>query len=115
MRASSDGPALCLTRSGHGVRMVKPSGISNADMTVTFRSMDAAFLVLSGQIGVAQAYAQHRFALRGSIYDCMTLVHCVDIIESYLFPKFITRKILKRISRKECPAIYVYCRAILGG
>lgn len=95
--------------------MLRRTGGAKADMTVTFRSIDAAFLVLSGRIGVAQAYAQHRFSLQGSIFDCMTFVHCVDVIEGYLFPKFITRKILKKLPEKECSAVSVYCRAILGG
>ncbi|WP_166525094.1 hypothetical protein [Caproicibacter fermentans] len=115
MKASFNGPSVTLARGDDGIRMIKSSGRPRADMTVTFRSIDAAFLVLSGRIGVAQAYAQHRFLLSGSIFDCMTLVHCVDVIEGYLFPRFIAGKILKRFPQKECSTVFVYCQALLGG
>lgn len=115
LKASPFGPSVVLAREGDGMRMLKRTESAKAGMTVTFRSIDAAFLVLSGRIGVAQAYAQHRFSLKGSIFDCMTFVRCVDVIEGYLFPRFITRKILKKLPEKECSAVSVYCRAILGG
>ncbi|MFR1233159.1 MAG: hypothetical protein ACLSCQ_06240 [Evtepia gabavorous] len=34
------------------------------DVTIRFKSPDDAFRVFTGQIGIAQAYAQHRFTLR---------------------------------------------------
>lgn len=108
-------PSVILARKGDRIEALKPNGAPRADMSVQFRSLDAAFLVMSGQIGIAQAYAQHRFSLKGSIADCMVLVRCVDIIEGYLFPKFIARKILKQFPKKECSTVSVYCRAILGG
>lgn len=83
-------------------------------MTIEFRNIDAAFLVLSGQIGVAQAYSQHRFTLRGGIADCMSFVQCVEIIEAYLFPGFIAKKILKAIPKKEISPVSVYWHAILN-
>ena len=36
------------------------------DVTIRFKSPDDAFRVFTGQIGIAQAYAQHRFTLRGN-------------------------------------------------
>ena len=37
------------------------------DVTIRFKSPDDAFRVFTGQIGIAQAYAQHRFTLRGNM------------------------------------------------
>ena len=113
MKASQDGPALCLIHTENGVERLKQYEPSHVDMAVEFRSIDAAFLVLSGQIGIAQAYSQHRFTMHGSIADCMTMVYCVERIEAYLFPKFIARKILKEIPQKQISTVSAYWHAIL--
>lgn len=113
MRASRKGPGICLIHTENGIERRKTNQPSDADMEVEFRNIDAAFLVLSGQIGIAQAYAQHRFTMRGSISDCMTLVRCVEMIEAYLFPKFIAQKILKELPQKKISTVSVYMHAIL--
>lgn len=114
MKAARQGPGICLIHTEKGIERMKKQGSSQADMTIVFRNIDSAFLVLSGRIGIAQAYAQHRFTMRGSVSDCMSFVHCVEIIEAYLFPGFIARKILKAIPKKEISPASVYWHAILN-
>ena len=53
------------------------------------------------RLGVAQAYAEHRFLLKGDIKDAMSFVRVIDRTEGYLFPKFITKGILKQIPKRE--------------
>ena len=65
------------------------------DLEITFKSIDVAFLMFTGRLGVSKAYAEHRFTLKGEIGKAMSLVRCIDIVEAYLFPKFITKNILK--------------------
>lgn len=124
LAASSDGPSLFLEkRNGHLVRISRGKlrksrksagkGLA-ADISIVFKSVDAAFLVLTGQIGVAQAYAQHRFSLRGDIAVTMSFVRCVDIAEAYLFPSFMTRRILKKIPTKQTSSLGVYRRILFG-
>lgn len=114
LKAARQGPAVCLIHMDNGIGRLKKYELSDVDMVIEFRSIDAAFLVLSGQIGVAQAYARQSFTMRGSIYDCMSFLPCVEIIEAYLFPKFIAKKVLKKIPTKEIHPVFVYLHAILG-
>jgi hypothetical protein len=114
MKAARQGPAICLIHTEKGIERLRKYESSDVNMSIEFRGIDAAFLVLSGQIGVAQAYSQHRFTLRGSIFDCMPFVRCVEIIEAYLFPTVITKKILKKLPIKEISPVSVYRHAILG-
>jgi hypothetical protein len=114
MKTARKGPAICLIHTDKGVGRLKKYEPSDVDMNTEFRNIDAAFLVLSGQIGVAQSYAQHGFSMHGSIYDCMSFLPCVEIIEAYLFPKFIAKRILKSIPKKEISPVSVYWHAILG-
>jgi hypothetical protein len=114
MRTAARGPFLCLIRTGDGIKRQREAKPSELNLEIEFKSIDAAFLVFTGQIGVAQAYAQHRFTLRGSINECMSFVRCVDTVEAYLFPAFITKRILKAIPKKQVSPLTVYRYALMG-
>lgn len=112
MQASRTGPDLYLRKTAHGLERLKTCG--TADVDIQFKCLDEAFLLATGQLGVAQAYAEHRFTLTGDIAATMPFVRCVNIVEAYLFPKIMTRRILLSVPKKEHSALAIYCRVILG-
>lgn len=85
-----------------------------ADVAITFKSIDAAFLVFTGFMGISKAYAEHRFALSGDIGQTMTLVRMIDIAESYLFPYIMTKRILREVPKKQMSSLRVYAMTFLG-
>lgn len=72
---------------------------SYADLVINFKNVESAFMVFTAQLGTPQGYAQHRLSVEGDISKAMSLIRCLDVVEFYLFPKFIARKILKRVPR----------------
>ena len=112
LETSYNGPSISLQKKGD--RLVRVSHSENANIRITFRSIDAAFMVLTGQIGVARAYAEHRFILSGDICQTMSIVRCIDIAESYLFPRLMTRRILRKVEKKEFSTIRVYRKIFVG-
>lgn len=44
-------------------------------------------------MGITEAYAQHRFMVKGDIAEIMSIVRCIELAEVYLFPKIITKRI----------------------
>ena len=44
----------------------------------------------------------------------MGIVRVVDLVEGYLFPRFMTRRILKELPKKQVPTLVVYLRLIPG-
>lgn len=112
LAACEKGPKLCLRRVSWG--LVRVSEIEDPDILISFKSIDGAFLVFSGQIGTAQAYAQHRFLVKGEIAEVMSAVRCIDLTEAYLFPKIMTKRILRKVPEKQISSILVYCHAIMG-
>lgn len=78
------------------------------DVEIIFKSVSSAFLVFTGQMSVAGAYAAHAFYLFGSINMAMPVVRVVDIAESCLFPRIITKRILTRVYKREVPAVLTY-------
>ena len=112
LEASPDGTAIYMQKYGDKLKRTK--ACSNVDIRITFRSVDAAFLVLTGQMGVARAYAEHRFMLNGDICQTMSLVRCIDIAESYLFPRLLTKRILRKVEKKEFSTLRVYRKIFVG-
>ena len=112
LAACKSGPYLCIRRVSWGI--VRVSSIPNPDILITFKSLEGAFLVFSGQIGIAQAYSQHRFLVKGGIAQVMSIVRCIDLTEGYLFPKIMTKRILRKVPEKQIGSIPVYLHAILG-
>jgi hypothetical protein len=80
-----------------------------------FKSVRGAFLVLTGQMSVSEAYAQHQFSLEGDIYQTMSFVRCVEYAESYLFPRFWSSRILKEVPEKQMSTLAVYALTLVEG
>ena len=107
-----DGTAFTIVGTQDG--FVSLTSAADADVIIRFKSPADAFRVFTGQISVAQAYAQHRFVLKGDMSLAMPFVRCVDRAEGYLFPKFMARRILKRLPQKEVAVPRVYAAALFG-
>lgn len=112
LETGNGGPSISLMKRGR--KLVRCPHVDDADIRITFRSLDAAFLVLTGQMGVARAYAEHRFMLSGDISQTMSIVRCIDIAESYLFPRLMTRRILRKVENKEFSTLRVYIKIFVG-
>ena len=78
------------------------------DLSVIFKSYEGALLLVLGQIGVYEGYAQHRFIVEGDFIKCMPLVRILYYVEAYLFPKFITKNILKEIPDRSSTKFKAY-------
>lgn len=108
------GAVLAVQKNGNtGVSKVLRA--QRTAITLRFKSAAGAFRVLSGQLGVSDAYAEHLFTLEGDIYQTMSFVRCVEYAEGYLFPRFWSGRILKEIPQKEMSSLKVYAHALLEG
>ena len=65
----------------------KRKEIRKGDIVITFKSLDLAFKVITGQKGLCQSYAEHDFMLDGNIYDTMGFTRIVELVEAHLFSK----------------------------
>jgi hypothetical protein len=112
IKVEANGPCLVMKKKNNMLCYYGKSEI-DADLSIYFKNIEAALLVLTGRIGIAQAFAEHRFVVKGDIMESMSLVRCLNIVEAYLFPNFILKNILKKIPKKETSSVHVYLRSIL--
>lgn len=113
IKTEEKGPSLILQKTNGEIKRIKEK-TKESDICIEFKSLDAAFLMLTGRLGVAMAYAEHRFMLKGDISQAMSFVRCVDMIESYLFPYFMTKRILKAKYKKQISSIQMYLHVIFN-
>ena len=78
------------------------------------KALPIAFRLFTGQMGLAQAYAQHAFTMAGEVADVMRLARLVNHTEAYLFPPFITRHFLSVLPTLSASPLRVYGRILIG-
>ena len=78
------------------------------------KSMPLSFRLFTGQMGLSQAYARQAFTMGGEVADVMRLARLVNLVESYLFPKVITRRIMTDVPETEVCFLRAYARILLG-
>lgn len=72
-----------------------------ATLLVTYKSIDVALPVLLGLQGILPAFAEHRSTLAGDIALGMSFVRALHIVEGYLFPDLIGRRVLPSPPSRE--------------
>ena len=82
------------------------------DLSIIFKSYEGAFLLVLGQIGVYEGYAQHRFIVKGDLIQSMPFIRILYYVEAYLFPKFITKNILKEMPVRSSSKLKAYLRLL---
>jgi hypothetical protein len=82
------------------------------DLSIAFKSYEAALLLILGQSGVYEGYAQHRFIVKGDLIASMPFIRILYYVEAYLFPKFISKKVLKEIPELSSSKAKAYIRLV---
>ena len=77
-------------------------------LLVTFKNIDGALPVLLGMKGVLQSFAEHRATLAGDVSLGISLVRCLHVVEGYLFPDLMTRRILPSPAKREVGHLRAY-------
>jgi len=96
MKIGPQGPAMVLVKEGDRMRYHGEKE-RPADLLLTFKHLEAAFPVLTAQIGTPQAFAQNRATLKGDLSQALRLIRCLDMVQGYLFPNLIKKRIMKRV------------------
>lgn len=101
------GPSMALKKQNGKIKYIG-SNETSGDIIIYFKNMNAAIRVLTGRQSISEAYAQHKFLVKGEISQGMILVRCLNILEGYLFPSFITSKILSDKPKKEVSSFNIF-------
>ena len=98
IRTLPDGPILCMQKRGCGIRVVGREHAESADLAIDIRTVRAAFRMFTARLSIHDAYAEHRIGLHGNVSHGIRFIRIMGIIQSYLFPRIISSKILKHFT-----------------
>lgn len=120
MRVLPSGPVMVLNKTNGAIKHVGGKLPDSADITINFKNIECAFLVLTPQIGAAQAFAENRLSVAGDLVYAVAFTRCLNILLTYLYPiSFITKRLIKRIPPmdfiKFTRIVYIYCLGIPFG
>ncbi len=107
LRIAPFGPQVSW-RAADGVLSYLGGAEVTSNLLVTFKSVDDAIPLLLGMQGVLAAFAEHRATVRGDLAVAMSLVRCLHIVEGYLFPDVMTRRILPRPAERYVSHVTAY-------
>ena len=105
-------PSLYVQWDGAELRRLPSSEKVHCEMKL--KALSLSFRLLTGQIGLAQGYAQHALTIAGDIADVMRLARLVNYAEAYLFPPFITKRFLAELPALSSGPLRLYGRLLLG-
>ena len=103
-----DGPSATWRWEGGTLSYLGGRSPLTPSLLVTYKSVDVALPVLLGMQGILSAFAQHRSTLAGDIGLGMSLVRCLHIVEAYLFPDVIGRRVLPGTPVRERSHVRAY-------
>jgi hypothetical protein len=107
-----DGPRMTVRKSGGKLEYLGGASSLTPTIEVEFKSIDVALPVLIGMKGMLQAFAEHRSILKGDIGLGMSIVRSLHIVEGYLFPDVIGKRVLPRAPHREVSRLAVYASTL---
>lgn len=105
-------PSLYVKWDGGKLRRERFQEAPSCELSI--KALPLSFRLFTGQMGLAQAYAQHALIVAGEVADVMRLARLVNHAECYLFPPFITRRFLSDLPPLSASPLRLYARIILG-
>ncbi len=107
LSCSACGPSLKIISMESGIIKCADESLL-PDIHISFKDISFAFSVFTGQTGIAESFSKHMMYVNGDFSKIMSLVRCMEQAERYLFPSFITRRILKTLMPKRISSIRLY-------
>lgn len=114
LKVNDYGPYLSLQKRNGKLRFLGTKRVDNPNLAIYFKNIEVALLVLTGRLGIAQGFAEHRYTVKGDIALAMSFVRILYIVEFYLFPRFMTKKILKQEPKIGSNSFKIYLGTLLG-
>lgn len=97
-----------------GGKLKRLAELEAPSCALRIKSMPLSFRLFTGQMGLSQAYARHAFTMGGEVADVMRLARLVNLVEAYLFPKIMTRRIMTDVPETEVCFLRAYARIAVG-
>lgn len=92
-----DGPGIAWIKTKTGLSATSLKG--DFDLEVYFKNLNTAFNVITTLSNVPEAFTQNRIQAFGYNPDSMILIRILNVVQAYLFPPILSKRVLKRVPK----------------
>lgn len=97
MCVEPNGPGIVLQKQPDGsLKYLGDQSPYKPTLSIQFKHMAHAFLVLSFQESTARAFANDRMVVDGEISHALKMVRCLNRLETFILPKIVAQRAIKR-------------------
>lgn len=119
MKVLPAGPGFVVQSNGDGTLSRAKTPRNPPDLSIRFKHLSHAFLVLSFQESTARAFANDRMVANGDVSHAIRLVRCLNRMEALILPRWVASRAVKRyphlpLSAKLPTALRIYRRVASG-
>ncbi len=98
LKIAPNGSEIWLQKSGDKINMVNKQS-KEADLIVYFKNLDTMYRIILTLNNVHTAFSQNRIMVSGDLSNAMVLIRILNKVQSYLFPSFLSKNVLKRVPK----------------
>lgn len=96
MTVMPQGPALVIRKqAGGGLRYLGEKSPEKPDLSIRFKHLAHAFLVLSFQEKTSEAFANDRMLVDGDLGHALRMTRVLNQLESYILPRLLAQRAVK--------------------
>ncbi len=107
------GPYITIEKSG-GRLKYRGKKLRTCDVTVNFKNVECAFMVLTPQLGIHKAYAERRVLVSGDLTKVMSFARALNVLLAHLYPRFVSKRLLKRVPPMGLKKQFIRLLIMLG-
>jgi len=98
LKVAPNGTELWIQKKGNSLKWITALE-KEADLIVLFKNLDTTYKIITTLSNVHTAFVQNRIMVYGDVSQAMVLIRILNIVQSYLFPPFLSKNVLKRVPK----------------
>jgi hypothetical protein len=91
------GPTMFMMKRAGSFQYLGEKEVFHADVELWFKSIEYAYLVMTGRISVPNTVYHNRQFVRGSLAHTMSIIRVLNTTQTLLLPNFISRFYIKEV------------------
>lgn len=93
-----DPMAIVWEKTKNGLKTSNPN-LESFDLIIYFKNLNTAFNVITTLSNVPESFTQNRIQAFGYNPDSMILIRILNVVQAYLFPPILSKRVLKRVPK----------------
>lgn len=88
---------------------------NSPDLKIIIKDIVFFKKMVLAELSLADAYTQNRVIVEGNIMDAMRFVRIMNLIMSYLYPKFLLKRITAKLPVFTLKRVFIKLKVIING